>query len=631
MKMNSIIDGISCPEDVKKLSTKEMKILSKEIRTFLIESISKTGGHLASNLGVVELTIALHHVFDFPQDKLIWDVGHQSYTHKILTGRKDKMSTLRQLNGMSGFPKREESEYDCFDTGHSSTSISAAVGMARARDLRKGSNEVIAVIGDGALTGGMAFEALNDVGRNHSKMIVILNDNEMSISENVGGLSRHLSNIRTMPAYLTTKKDIEMFVSRIPFAGRGIHKVLSRAKGGIKKFLVPNMLFEELGLKYLGPVDGHDTEALIKVMKRARRETQPVIIHVRTKKGKGYKPAEDRPNDFHGVSSFDIKTGKSIKMGSKPTYSDVFGDKMCKIASKNKNLALISAAMIDGTGLSNFEKKYPDMIFDAGIAEQHAVTMAAGMAADGITPVVALYSSFLQRAYDQVLHDVATQNLHVVFALDRSGLVGNDGETHQGVFDAAFLSQIPNMTVMAPCDYREFENMLEFAVNEYKGPVAVRYPRGGSSANISGSEEVIVRGKGVIVEPGRDISIIASGKMLTTAVEVKERLSEKGIDAEVVNLRFIKPLDEELIKKTAAKTGKVVIIDEAPVDGSFAFKAISMMPPNTKTLVKTLPDEFIRHGSVEELLKLNKMDAESIASEVIDKFYRGYHNQEKIS
>ena len=629
--MNSIIDRIKRPEDIKKLSIEEMDVLSQEIREFLIESISKTGGHLDSNLGVVELTLALHHVFSFPQDKLIWDVGHQSYTHKILTGRKDAMSTLRQLNGLSGFPKREESEYDCFDTGHSSTSISAAVGMARARDLRKGKNEVIAVIGDGALTGGMAFEAINDVSRNHSKMIVILNDNEMSISENVGGLSHHLSTIRTAPAYLTTKKDIEILVSRIPVAGKKIKKVLSRAKGSLKKFLVPNMLFEELGLKYLGPVDGHDTAALIKVMKRAKREKKPVLIHVRTKKGKGYKPAEDRPNDFHGVSSFDIETGESKKMGSKPTYSDVFGNKMCRIASNKKDLAVISAAMIDGTGLSKFEKKYPEMIFDVGIAEQHAVTMAAGMAADGITPVVALYSSFLQRAYDQVVHDVATQNLHVVFALDRAGLVGNDGETHQGVFDAAFLSQIPNMTVMAPADYREFENMLEFAVNEHNAPISIRYPRGSSSVTVNRSDTPVARGKGIVVEAGRDISIIASGKMVSTALEVRTLLAEKGINAEVVNLRFIKPLDENLVRKTASKTGRVVIIDEAPADGTFAYKLMSMLPENTRTLIKTLPDEFIRHGSVDELLKLNRMDAQSIASEAIEKFYGGYFNHEKIS
>ncbi|MGB5824222.1 MAG: 1-deoxy-D-xylulose-5-phosphate synthase, partial [Proteocatella sp.] len=368
--MKKILDSINDSKDVKRLDYKELDLLSAEIREFLINSISKTGGHFASNLGVVELTLAMHHVFDFPNDKIVWDVGHQSYTHKILTGRKDKMHTLRQLNGLSGFPKREESEYDCFDTGHSSTSISAAVGIARARDLKHETNEVIAVIGDGALTGGMAFEALNDVGRNYSKLIVVMNDNEMSISENVGGLSQHLSNIRTAPAYLSTKEDVKIFISKIPLIGKGLRKLLSKAKGSLKKFLYPNMLFEELGFKYLGPVDGHDIEALTKVLKRAKKEKKPVLIHVRTKKGKGYKPAEERPNDFHGVSSFNIETGESVKIATKPTYSDVFGDKMCEIASKKENHTVISAAMIEGTGLLEFSEKYPEKIFDVGIAEQ---------------------------------------------------------------------------------------------------------------------------------------------------------------------------------------------------------------------------------------------------------------------
>lgn len=618
--MKNILDSINDSKDVKALDYNDLNLLSEEIRQFLIKSISKTGGHFASNLGVVELTLAMHYVFDFPNDKIVWDVGHQSYTHKILTGRKDKMDTLRQLNGLSGFPKREESEYDCFDTGHSSTSISAAVGIARARDLKKEKNEVIAFIGDGALTGGMAFEALNDIGRNHSKMIVILNDNEMSISENVGGLSQHLSTLRTEPAYLSTKKDIEILISKIPFIGKRLRRLLSRAKGGLKKFIVPNMLFEELGLKYLGPVDGHDVEALIKVLKRAKKEKDPVIIHVRTKKGKGYRPAEERPNDFHGVSSFNIETGESVKIASKPTYSDVFGDKMCEIASKKDKLTVISAAMIEGTGLLEFSEKYPEKIFDVGIAEQHGVTMAAGLAANGITPVVALYSSFLQRAYDQVVHDVATQNLHVVFALDRAGLVGNDGETHQGVFDAAFLSQIPNMTVMVPTDYREFQNMIEFAVNKFDAPIAMRYPRGSAPTTINNSDYEIVKGKGVVVEEGSDISILASGKMVFTALEVRNILKESNIDAEVVNLRFIKPLDESLILKTANKTLKVVIIDEAPKDGTIAYKIMSILPEHINVLVEALPDEFIKQGSVDELLKLNGLDAQSIAKDIIKTF-----------
>lgn len=619
MKMEKILDSIKNSKDVKKLDIKGLNALSAEIREFLIKTVSKTGGHFASNLGVVELTLAVHKVFDLPKDKIVWDVGHQSYTHKIITGRKDKMGTIRQLNGLSGFPKREESEYDCFDTGHSSTSISAAVGIARARDLKKDNHEVIAVIGDGALTGGMAFEALNDVGRKQTKMIVILNDNEMSISQNVGGLSNHLSNIRTAPVYLSTKKDVENLLTKVPVVGKGIKSIIKRTKGGLKKFLYPNMLFEELGLKYLGPVDGHNMEHLIKVLKRAKREKGPVLIHIRTKKGKGYKPAEDRPNDFHGVSSFNTETGKSVKISNKATYSSVFGDKMCEIAKEKENLAAISAAMIEGTGLSKFSQKYPEKIFDVGIAEQHAVTMAAGLSVNGITPVVALYSSFLQRAYDQVVHDVATQNLHVVFALDRAGLVGNDGETHQGVFDTGFLSQIPNMTVMAPTDYTEFNNMIDFAINKFSGPISFRYPRGSAPHSIKNSDMPVELGKGVVVEAGRDITLIASGKMVYTALEVREILKTKNIDAEVINLRFIKPLDEELILKSVEKTGRAVIIEESPKEASFAYKIASILPSDAEILIKTLPDEFIKQGTIEELLKLNGLASEDIAKEAEQK------------
>lgn len=619
MKMEKILDSIKDSKDVKALDIEGLNCLSKEVREFLIDTVSKTGGHFASNLGVVELTLAIHHVFDLPKDKIVWDVGHQSYTHKILTGRKDKMETIRQLDGLSGFPKREESEYDCFDTGHSSTSISAAVGIARARDLKKDNHEVLAVIGDGALTGGMAFEALNDVGRKHTKMIVVLNDNEMSISQNVGGLSNHLSNIRTAPAYLSTKKDVENLLTKIPIVGKSIRGIIKRAKGGLKKFLYPNMLFEELGFKYLGPVDGHNMEALIKVLKRAKREKGPVLIHIRTKKGKGYAPAEERPNDFHGVSSFDVETGKSVKISNKATYSSVFGENMCKIAEEKDNLVAISAAMIEGTGLSKFSEKYPEKIFDVGIAEQHAVTMAAGLAVNGITPVVSLYSSFLQRAYDQVVHDVATQNLHVVFAIDRAGLVGNDGETHQGVFDTGFLMQIPNMTVMAPTDYTEFNNMIDFAINQYNAPIALRYPRGSAPHSIKNSDTPIELGKGIVVEKGNDITIIASGKMVYTALEVRAMLKTKNIDAEVINLRFIKPLDEALILKSVEKTGKVVIIEEAPKEATFAYKIATLLPQDTEIVIKTLPDEFIKQGSIEELLNLNGLDAKSIAKDVQQK------------
>lgn len=608
------LDNINTPEDIKQLNMNELNNLCGELREYILESVSKTGGHLASNLGVVELTVALHRVFNTPQDKIVWDVGHQTYVHKILTGRKNKMASLRQLNGLSGFPKRNESIYDAFDTGHSSTSLSAAIGMARARDLRNEDYEVIAVIGDGALTGGMALEALNDAGRSNTKLLIILNDNEMSISQNVGGLSRYLSRIRTSKGYLTTKKDVEKLLSKSPVGGK-IKSFLKRAKDGIKQIVVPGMLFEELGLTYMGPVDGHNLNEVIQSLEIAKNIEGPLLMHVITKKGKGYKFAEERPNEFHGVSSFNIETGESLKK-STMSYSGYFGMKMCEVAEKNENLVAITAAMTDGTGLTEFAKKYPKRLFDAGIAEQHAVTMAAGLAANGLIPVVALYSSFLQRAYDQVIHDVALQGLHVIFAIDRAGLVGNDGETHQGVFDEGFLCQIPNMTVLAPADYREFGSMLEFAVS-FKGPIAIRYPRGPMNEDINNSQQDIVLGKGHIVEEGQDITIAAAGKMLSTAMEVRSLLKEEKIDAEILNLRFIKPFDKELILKSVKKTGRLVIIDEAPVYGSYALNIINTLPKGVDVLLKTLPDEFIKQGSVDELLRENKLDADSIAADII--------------
>ncbi len=578
------LDNINTPNDIKKLTVDEMNILCREIREFLLQNVSKTGGHIASNLGVVELTVAMHHVLNCPEDKIIWDVGHQTYVHKIITGRKDRMSTLRQFNGMSGFPKREESIYDVFDTGHSSTSISAAIGIARARDMKNEKYEVVAVIGDGALTGGMAFEALNDIGRCNTKLIVVLNDNEMSISPNVGGLSRYLSKIRTEPRYLSTKKDVENILDHLPLGGKKIKRFLKRIKDGIKKMVVTGMLFEELGFTYMGPVDGHNINELIDAFKKVKNIEGPVLIHVKTKKGKGYRFAEERPDDFHGVSPFDLETGKSIKKTTTPSFSDVFGQKLCEIARDNKNVVAITAAMTDGTGLKGFSREFPNRLFDIGIAEQHAVTMAAGFASNGITPVVALYSSFLQRAYDQVVHDVAMQNLHVVFAIDRSGIVGNDGETHQGIFDAAFLCQIPNVAVMAPSDYREFESMLEYSINSYDGPVCVRYPRGSSEYKVNNSDINVEIGKGII------------------------------------NLRFIKPLDENLILKSVGKTKRAVIIDETVKDGSVALRIKSMLPKNVQVLAVTLPDKYIKQGTIAELLHENGMDSESIAKEIIKIF-----------
>ena len=609
-----LLENINTPEDIKHLSLDELNILCGELRGYILESVSKTGGHLASNLGVVELTVALHSVFNTPQDKIIWDVGHQTYLHKILTGRKNEMFTLRQFKGLSGFPKRNESIYDVFDTGHSSTSLSAAMGMARARDLKNENYEIIAVIGDGALTGGMAFEALNDAGRSNTKLLIILNDNEMSISKNVGGLSRYLSKIRTTKGYLSTKKDVEKLLNKT-FVGGKIKSVLKRAKDGIKQIVVPGMLFEELGLTYMGPIDGHNINEIIESLKIAKDIEGPLVMHVITKKGKGYKFAEERPNEFHGVSPFNIETGKSLKESSY-SYSDYFGMKMCEIVQKNEKVVAITAAMTDGTGLTAYAKKFPSRIFDAGIAEQHAVTMAAGLAANGIVPVVALYSSFLQRAYDQVVHDVAIQNLHVIFAIDRAGLVGNDGETHQGVFDEGFLCQIPNMTVLSPTDYREFGNMLEFAVS-FNSPIAIRYPRGSMDENINNSDQEVTLGKGCIVKEGQDITIAAVGKMVKTALEVSEILKADNINAEVLNLRFIKPFDKELIINSVQKTLALVVIDEAPVYGSYAMNILNILPKNVDVLLKTLPDEFIKQGSIEELIKENKLDADSIAADII--------------
>ena len=608
------LDNINTPEDIKLLNLEELNSLCGELREYILENVSKTGGHLASNLGVVELTVALHRVFNTPRDKIIWDVGHQTYAHKILTGRKNKMSTLRQFNGISGFPKRNESIYDVFDTGHSSTSVSAAMGMARARDLKKEDYEIVAVIGDGALTGGMAFEALNDAGRSNTKLLIILNDNEMSISKNVGGLSRYLSRIRTTKRYLSTKRDVEKLLNKIP-VGKQIKSVLKSAKDGIKQIVVPGMIFEELGLTYMGPVDGHNIHEIIESLETAKNIEGPLLMHVITKKGKGYKFAEERPNEFHGVSAFNLETGEASK-NSSLSYSDYFGMKMCEIAERNENVAAITAAMTDGTGLTDFAKKFPNRIYDAGIAEQHAVTMAAGLAVSGIIPVVALYSSFLQRAYDQIIHDVALQNLHVVFAVDRAGIVGNDGETHQGVFDEGFLNLIPNMKVLSPADYREFGNMLEYAVS-CDGPVVIRYPRGSMNKNINNSDLSIDLGKGYIVEEGEDITIAAAGKMVKTAVETREILKTRNIEAEGLNLRFIKPLDKELIIKSVDKTKSLVIIDEATVYASYAGNIFNILPKNVDVLLKTLPDEFIKQGSIEELLQENKLDAESIAADII--------------
>jgi len=614
---NNFLSNINSPDDVKKLNISQLEALAEEIRQFLVEKVSATGGHLSSNLGVVELTIALHKVFDTPQDKIVWDVGHQSYVHKILTGRRDRFDTLRKLGGISGFPKKCESESDCFNSGHSSTSISAALGIARARDLLKEQYSVVAVIGDGALTGGMSFEALNDAGRSPNNIIIILNDNEMSISKNVGAFSRYLSKIRSHEIYTKAKEDLDNFLNSIPAIGKTAARALVRAKGAIKYIVMPGMIFEELGLKYLGPIDGHDIGKLVAVLSDAKRLKGPVLIHVRTQKGKGYKFAENKPQIFHGISPFEIETGE-LKTNNGPSFSDVFGSKMVSLAQEEPRLAAITAAMPLGTGLSEFSKMYPERFFDVGIAEQHAVTMAAGLATAGIIPVVAVYSTFLQRSYDQILHDVALQKLHVVFAIDRAGVIGEDGETHQGLYDLSYLSHIPNMAIAAPADYDELEEMLQFAVLKYDGPIAVRYPRGTGERKLSDSAE-IEPGKGVKLVSGKDVSIIAVGTMVSPALKAAELLAKKGIGAEVINARFVKPFDEKLIIESAAKTGVVATIEDNTIVGGFGSSVLDFLNKkglDVKMRIFGFPDTPIPQGTRSELYRKYGLNHETLAGEI---------------
>lgn len=614
----NLLKSINSPDDVRKLDVRQLGVLAEEIRHFLIEKVSITGGHLASNLGVVELTLALHKVFNTPEDKIVWDVGHQSYVHKIITGRREQFDTLRQLGGISGFPKNCESDCDCFNTGHSSTSISAALGIAKARDIMMEQYSVVAVIGDGAMTGGMAFEALNDAGRSPNNLIIILNDNEMSISKNVGGFSRYLSKIRTQPIYSKAKEDFNMFLNRIPAVGKSAARALVRAKGTIKYIVMPGMIFEELGVKYLGPIDGHDIGELTKVLANAKRLKGPVLIHIRTQKGKGYRFAENKPQDFHGISPFEIETGE-VKINNGPTYSDIFGDKMVSLALTEPRLAAITAAMPLGTGLDQFSKKYPERFFDVGIAEQHAVTFAAGLAKAGIKPVVAVYSTFLQRSYDQIIHDVALQNLHVVFAIDRAGIVGEDGETHQGLYDISFLNHIPNMTIAAPGDFDEFEALLDFAVSKFNGPIAIRYPRGSGKRQLTEASE-IHHGKGVKLLTGKDISIIAVGNMVDTALKVSELLREMGISAEVINGRFIKPLDTRLILESAAKTNAVATLEDNSIKGGFGSSVLELLNKNglkVRTGIFGFPDIPILHGSRSELHKMYGLDTDTLTKDIL--------------
>lgn len=603
-----MLEQINSPEDVKKLTLKEKQKLAEEIRKYIIEVVSENGGHLASNLGVVELTIALHSIFNVPEDKIIWDVGHQSYVHKIITGRREQLKSIRKLNGIAGFPKTKESEADCFNTGHSSTSISAALGMARARDLQGKHNNVIAVIGDGALTGGMALEALNDAGYSKSKMTVILNDNEMSISPNVGGLNKFLGKLRTKKLYTRSNKIIKKHLSAIPLIGKPTVSTIQKIKRTIKQLVIQRMFFEDIGFTYLGPVDGHNIEQLESILETSKQVNGPVLIHVLTTKGKGYEIAEKNPDRFHATSPFNIETGEPKKVKGKD-YSKVFGDKLVELAKANEKIVAVTASMKDGTGLTKFSQEFPYRFFDIGIAEQHAITMAAGMAKEGMTPVVPIYSSFYQRAYDQVIHDVAMQNLPVIMCVDRAGVVGTDGETHQGTLDMAFFRLVPNLSIMAPKDFKELEDMLEFAVN-FKKPVVIRYPRGGEDANIKFEKhDKIEEGKSEIIQEGNDITIIAIGKMVAKAMKIAEELSEQeGKTIEVINARFLKPLDERTIRASIEKTKNVITIEDGTKINGLGTAVKELIVdndlPNIKFTTYAYPDEFIPHGSVEELERI---------------------------
>lgn len=611
------LDSINSPDDIKQLNNEQLKSLAVEIRSFLINKVSKTGGHLASNLGVVELTLAIHKEFNTNTDKVVWDVGHQSYVHKILTGRKEDFDNLRKFGGLAGFPKTCESRHDCFNTGHSSTSISAALGITRARDLKKENYSVIAVIGDGAMTGGMAYEALNDAGRSTSNFIVILNDNEMSIAQNVGGMSRYLSKLRTDPFYTKTKEDIDNFLNRMPNFSKKARRAIAKLKGTVKYLFTPGVFFEQLGYKYYGPVDGHNLEELSKALIAAKKIKGPVLVHINTQKGKGYSFAEESPDRFHGIAPFEVETGETYGANT-PDYSEVFGDTIRAQAQANEKIVAVSAAMAKGTGLFKFSTEFPQRFFDVGIAEQHAVTCAAGMAINGLIPVVAIYSSFLQRAYDQIIHDVAIQKLHVIFAIDRAGIVGEDGETHQGVFDLSFMNHIPNLTIMAPADYYELRHMLEYAINGQTGTVAIRYPRGRGKEYFA--ERIPVRpGKAAVVRKGRNVCILAVGSMVETAVKAAEKLEVLGISAEVVSVRFVKPIDEKLFIDCANRFDHIITLEDNSRIGGFGSSVLELINKSaikTKLSILGLPDKFIPHGSRNELLEKLKLDADSVADHI---------------
>lgn len=598
-----ILEKIKVPNDIHKIPLADFPLLADEIREFLIKSVSETGGHLASNLGVVELTLALHNVLDFPQDKLIWDVGHQAYTHKILTGRKEEFKNLRKEGGLSGFPKRSESDCDSFDTGHSSNSISAGLGYVRARDLLGQKHHVVSVIGDGALTGGMAYEAMNNAAELKTNFIIIINDNNMSISRNVGGMSTYLSALRTAQAYTGMKLNVTKTLKKIPKVGTAVVDTMRKTKSSIKQLIIPGMLFENMGLTYLGPVDGHNMRQMMKLLNEAKRVEGPVVVHVLTKKGMGYEPASLQPDRFHGTGPFEIKSGNPLSSQNALSYTDVFSKKMVLLGEKNKKLTAITAAMREGTGLKSFSRNFPERFFDVGIAEEHAVTFAAGLALGGVIPVVAIYSSFLQRAVDQILHDVCMQKLHVIFAVDRAGLVGADGETHQGNFDLSYLSMMPNMVVMAPKNARELEDMLEFAV-KYDGPCAIRYPRGNAYQGLLEHQAELELGRSEVLKEGKEIAVLGVGSMIPVCRQVVQGLREDGYEPTFVNARFVKPLDTGLLDRLSRNHRLIVTVEENVKNGGYGEHVAAYMEachPETRVLTAAIWDRFVPQGNVDSL------------------------------
>ena len=630
MSKKKVLSQIVKENDIHNIAPADYRQLAKEIRAKLVRSVSRTGGHLASNLGAVELTMALHLCLHFPEDKLIWDVGHQSYVHKILTGRGDAFSTLRQMGGLSGFPKVKENPSDTFDTGHSSTSISVAQGFAKARDLRGGDEKVVAVIGDGALSGGMAFEALNNAAALKTNMVIVLNDNKMSIAPNVGGMSTYLGKIRANRKYRDLKMNVENSLDKIPNVGHPIARQIKRAKDSIKHLFIPGMLFEDMGLTYLGPVDGHNIPQLIKTFQEAKRFEGPILVHVLTQKGRGYEPAMRHPARFHGAGPFDVKTGLPVGK-SNPTYTDVFSTVMRKMGDRRKDVAAVTAAMMTGVGLKRFSNMFPDRCFDVGIAEEHAVTFAAALSLGGITPVVAIYSSFLQRAYDQIMHDVCMQNLHVVFAIDRAGLVGYDGETHHGIFDLSYLGSMPNMTILAPKNLWELSDMIKFAV-DYDGPIAVRYPRGETYTGLKEFRAPICLGKSEVIHEGSRVALLAVGSMVKMAEEVQKQLKERmDMDAALVNARFVKPIDEELLRSFADTYELVVTLEENVKDGGFGERVLAFAEEEDLPFgveIIALPDRFIPHGSVSYQMKQVGFTPEDICSR-IEEYYRKREQEER--